>query len=482
MSALQSAFRAVAIFWTLARYRLFWALYRDIVRGHLSNPHCGCEADARMTRRAARLRNALERLGPTFIKLGQFLSRRPDLFPVAYLEALAELQEEAPSVPFAEVRRRLQEVCICGHGTGAAKKPTCLHCRGIEEVFDSFEPQPIASASLAQVHRAVYRGERVAVKLLKPGVLDRLNADLALLHRLAPLMGRALGTSRNVDSRELIAEFRRGLLDEVNFENEALNIERFRDSHPNAGAVRAPAVYWEFERADMLVLECIEGVSLRAWRGAVEERQRLARVLARDFIQQVFIDNFFHADPHPGNLIVQADGRVVYLDFGAVGALDRPSRRALLRLLQSIMEDDPDLAVEAVLEVGGTDRGTVDVHALRSDVDRIIQLYRRRGGARWSDAVVQATRRHGLRLPRSILLYAKATMLNEALVRDLDPTFELLPVAREMVAPIIGGELEDLLKRTRRDLARLPEHYAALLRDLPELLRVWLSQSESGSD
>lgn len=482
MRVLRHAVRAGAILWTFTRYRLFWAIYRDVVRGHLSNPHCECDEDVRTLARARRFRAALEALGPAFVKLGQFLSRRPDILPATYLQVLSGLQEETPAISFAAARQRLEAVCICGpHGGEHEPKATCLHCRRIEGVFESFEPQPIASASLAQVHRAVYRGEAVAVKFLKPGVLDRLNTDLALLNALRWAIVGPLGIGRNVPAGELVEEFRRRLLEEVNFENEALNIERFRDTHPDGGLVRAPAVYWEFERADMLVLDLVEGASLRSWQGRPEEGHRLALTIARDFIQQVFIDNFFHADPHPGNVFVQPDGRVVYLDFGAVGQLERSARRGVLRLFHSILQNDPDLAVDAVLEVGGTDPASVDVHDLRLDIARIIQLYRRGRGKRWSDAVVHTARRHGLRLPRSILLYAKATMLNEALVTELDPEFEVLPVARGMVLPIIEKEVADRLARLRHDLPEVTSAYADVLRDLPKMLRDWLERGPSAA-
>ena len=470
---IRQATRAAVILWTFTRRGLLWSVYSDVVRGHVSNPHCACEDDLGVAKRARRLRTALEQLGPTFVKLGQFLSRRPDLAPPGYLKELAELQEGALAVPFSVVRRRLEEVCICSPSRSGehVMKPACLHCRHIEGVFEEFDPDPVASASVAQVHRAVYRGEQVAVKLLKPGVLDRLNADFALLERLRWFVGRVLGVSRNMPVDDFLREFRRTLLEEVNLEYEAINIERFRDRHPDDGPVRAPAVFWEFERADILVLEFITGVSLREWRGTEDEGRRLAEVLAEDFIRQVFVDNFFHADPHPGNVFIQPDGRVAYLDFGTVGRLDRAARRALLMLLRAILEDDSELACRAVLEAGRTDPRSVDMEELRSSVDRIIQLYRRRGGARWTDAVVLTARRHRLQLPRSFLRYAKATMLNESLVTELDPGFVVLPVARRMARPIIEKELTGTAERLKHGVPELVDLLEEILEDLPRIIR-----------
>ena len=493
MKAVRDAARAATIVWTLLRHRVPGALYRDVVRTHLSNPHCACEADAEMTARARRMRHALERLGPAFIKLGQFLSRRPDLVPGPYLDELSGLQERTPPVRYEAARATLESVCICpsghadqedrggGRGHGHDPVSACLHCRGVEGVFDRFDPEPVASASLAQVHRAVYRGRPVAVKFLKPGVLDLLNRDLALLRRLRWVTGRLLGLGRNMDPGELMEEFARRLREEVDLEHEALNIERFRDGHPDEGEVRAPRVFWEFRRADVLVMAFAEGRSLRTWRGAPEERKRLAERLCRDFVEQVFVENLFHADPHPGNLVVEVDGRITFLDFGTVGRLDRKARKGLLRLLRAILEDDAELAASAVLAMGRTDPAAVDRPQLVADVDRIIQLYRRRAGVRWTDEVVAVARRHRIRLPRSILLYAKATVLSESLVTELDPEFEVLPVLTAALGPVLRREVEDRLTELRRTLPELMATYAELARRLPPLIGRFLEDGGDGA-
>lgn len=481
MEIVRSLTRAVTIAWAFIRRGLPWTVYRDVVRGHLYNPHCGCRADELMARRAARLREALEHLGPTFVKLGQFLSQRPDLLPPTYLEALAELQEHTPAVPFESLRRHLEEVCICAGPLGHEPREACLHCRRVEGVFEELSPEPLASASLAQVHRGVFRGEDVAIKILKPGVLDRLNGDLALLRRLRWVVGRGLGIQGNLAPGELVEEFRRRLLEEVNFENEALNLTEFRAGHPDEGAVRGPRVFWELERSDVLVMELVEGRSLATWQGSREEGRRLAATIAEDFLRQVFLLNCFHADPHPGNLVVDDEGCVVYLDFGAVGRLDQRTRRGLLRLLQAIVRDDPDLAVGTVLELGRTDPASVEVAELRGDIARVIQLYRVRHGGRWADSVLGVARRHRIKLPRAILLYAKATLQTEALVNRLDPSFEMLPVLENMALPIAEKELSDLAAGVARQIPRAAEEYADLLAELPGLLRRWVEATEATS-
>lgn len=477
-NAFRRGHRVIEVSWTFLRHGAVGSVYRDIVRNHVTNPHCGCEADEAVRSRARGMRRALEDLGPTFVKLGQFLSRRPDLVPLAYIEELTRLQDRTAGVPFDEIRRRLEAVCICGHGGGGHDpKPTCLHCLGVDRVFDAFEREPLASASLAQVHRARYGSRHVAVKVLRPDVLDRLNLDLALLRRSRWVVGRLLGIDRTMPVSEFVDEFRRRLLEEVNLENEALNLSRFGDTHPAGGPVEVPAVHWEFDRSDVLVMDFLPGGALSRWTGTAEEGRSLARLLGEDFARQVFLHNLFHADPHPGNILLRPDGGLAYLDLGAVGELEPRTRRSLLELLRAILRQDPDLAVHAVLAAGETDPATVDREELRRDVGRIIQLYRRRGGNRWTDEVIATARRHRIRLPRSILSYAKATMLTESLLAELDPDFELLPVIRGLVGPLLEKELADLANRLPRELAELPGPYAELLRDLPGLLRSWLGNA-----
>jgi len=194
-------------------------------------------------------------------------------------------------------------------------------------------------------------------------------------------------------------------------------------------------------------------------------------MLAEDFLRQVFIRNFFHADPHAGNIVIPADGTVVYIDFGTMGQLDPEARRALYRVFRAIVEDDPDDAVAAVLAVGGTDPAGVDVAQFRLEVDRIIQRFRRRPGTSWTGPVVDAARRHRIRLPASVLLYARAAMLTETLVAELDPSFEILPVVREMALPILEHEWAAAVRGMPRRLPDVLEQLAGLLGDLPSIVR-----------
>ncbi len=460
--------RAIQIFWAFARRNLFWGLYRDLHQ-HLTNQDCACADDRRLAGRAVRLREALEELGPTFVKLGQVLSRRPDLVPRSYLQELERLQDRAAPVPFAAVRAQLTARCICGEEIRHERHdPQCLHCLPVDQVFDAFEETPVAAASLAQVHRATFRGHAVAVKILRPGVLDRINTDLAIVRRFRRLLLRGLGLAGSLDPGEFFEEFRRRLQAEVDLKREALHIERFRANRDPDGPITAPRVFWEFKRSDLLVMAFVDGQPIGHARLSRARRRALAQVIVRDFLTQVFVDNFFHADPHPGNLFVDRDGRLVYLDFGAVGVLGERVRRDMGELFRAMLEADPDRAVRAVLRLGQTDPARVDLEGLREELDRIIYLCRTRPGSRWTDEVIEATRRYGIRLPGSALALTKAVLLVESVALELDPDFSFFEQLEGMAPELRRHAAEDALTR---DLPRVLEEYAEAFARLPDLLR-----------
>ena len=462
--------RAVQVLWAFGRRNLVWGLYRDVYQRHLTNQDCACEADRRLAGRAVRLREALEELGPTFVKLGQVLSRRPDLVPRVYLEELEKLQDRAAPVPFPAIRAQLIARCICGEQIRHERHdPHCLHCLPFEQVFEAFDETPVAAASLAQVHRATFRGQAVAVKVLRPGVLDRINTDLAIIRRFRRLLLRGVGLAGSIEPREFFDEFQRRLQTEVDLEAEALSIDRFRANREPDGPITAPRVFWEFRRRDLLVMDFVEGQPIgQATRLSPARRRRLAHAIVRDFLKQVFVDNFFHADPHPGNLFLGEDGRLVYLDFGAVGRLGERVRRDMGELFRAMVEADPGRALRAVLRLGETDPGRVNLEGLEQELDRIIYLCRTRPGSRWSDEVIEAARRYGIRLPGSALALAKAVVLVESVALELDPEFSFFAELEGMAPQLNAHAVEEALTR---DLPRVLEEYARAIARLPELLR-----------
>jgi ubiquinone biosynthesis protein len=477
MGMMQKLRRLIAIGRAFLRRNLFFTLYRDVYHRHISDRDCSCEADQQLKQRAKKLREAFEELGPTFIKLGQVLSRRPDLLPQGYILELEALQDHAAPLPFADIQQAMRQRCVCGERMlRGAHHPLCFHCNPFEAVFERFDEAPLASASLAQVHRARFRGEEVVVKLLRPGVLDVINLDLSILWRVKGLLIRVLDLDRNIDADSFFVEFRRRLEQEVDLKAEALNIERFRGLQHSEPQVRAPKVYWGFERSDLLVMEYLQGEPIRTARALpTEQRKVLASLILRNFLKQIFVDNFFHADPHPGNILLLRDGVIGYLDFGTMGRVDRASRRGMQQLFDAMIAGDADEAARAVLKLGGTNPFAVDQEALQLDLERLIQLYRVQDGGRWTDQIIETARRYSIRLPKSVIPLTKGLVLVESLALELDPEVNLMQEIEAIVGEVA---LEGIKDKLSVEIPEILESYSTLLAELPTFLQRWLAERE----
>jgi ubiquinone biosynthesis protein len=463
--------RTIQIFWAFGRRNLFASLYLDLYRAKLSSRSCECEEDQRLSKRARRLREALEDLGPAYIKLGQILARRGDVFPPAYIKELEALQDHARPVPSVEIRRLLESICVCEHGSEkpvAMHEPTalCIHCNKVDTIFERFHDEPLAVASLAQVHRAKFHGEEVVVKVLKPGVLDILNRDLAILHRLRRSLIRWIGLSNSLNPDEFHAELQRSLRAEVDLQAEGLHMDAFRQSAEKG--ISAPGVHWGFLRDDILVMEFIQGDPLdKAVKQTPTVRAEQANRLAVSFLRQVFVHNLFHGDPHPGNLILRGD-EIVFIDFGAVSRLDPDTQRHLARLLAEISNNDTSAATLAILELCGKSRDDLaKMPGLLVDVGLIVQGFRTGAGTRWSDRIVEIARRYDLKLPRSVITLAKALVLIEAMALKLDPEFRLQNAIDEFMRDVAPAEAKRTLKEIRETLLE----YKELASEVPALIR-----------
>jgi len=412
----------------------------------------------------ARVRHALQDLGPAFVKLGQILATRVDLFAPEWIAEFEKLQDQAPAADYPEVRAQLIE------DLGAPP----------ETIFAAFDPEPIAAGSIAQVHRArLADGTEVAVKVRRPGIRAVVEADLRLLARLADLLEGHVAEFARFHAREVVRQFTRTMRAELDLAAECRNAERVAQSFRDDPAIVVPKVYWEWTGERVNVQAYIEGTLSRepaALAAAGLDRGVLAHRGAQAMLKMVLEDGFFHADPHPGNLFYLPGNRVAFIDFGMAGHLSERRRDELVRLLDGLVGRDADSVVDVLLDWAGAER--VDAGKLAVDVDAFIDRYHGialqdlRMGAMLGD-LTALLREHSLALPADLALVLKACVTLETYGRELDPEFDMVgeaaPFLRAAVLARRGPAA--LAKRAWRAGSALADIVGDLPQDLRELIR-----------
>ncbi|RME82378.1 MAG: 2-polyprenylphenol 6-hydroxylase, partial [Zetaproteobacteria bacterium] len=360
------------------------------------------------------IRTALERLGPTFIKFGQMLSTRTDLLPVEIAAELKKLQDAVPPAPFAEVRAMLER---------AYKRPLV----GEGGAFASFDPQPVAAASIAQVHFATLPdGRKVAVKVRRPNIERVIEDDLALLKRLAELVERYVPEWRRLKPREVVEEFARTIRAELNLRAEGAHAERFAENLADVPYVRIPRVVWDWTKPVALVTERIDGIPIdevQALKEAGHDTLKLCERLATLFFHMVFVDGYFHADMHPGNIFVAADGALVLVDFGIVGRVPMRTRRYLAEMLVAFLERDYRRAALVHLRAGYVPPDT-DISAFEDALREIAApIFNRPLGeisiAELLGVMFSVTERFRMETRPELLLLQKTMLTIEGIAREL---------------------------------------------------------------
>jgi ubiquinone biosynthesis protein len=382
---------------------------------------------ASSTERARRLRGMLEELGPTFAKLGQILSTRPDLVSPEMSDELAKLQDRVAPLTEEEVVRVLEQ---------ELRVPW-------EDVFESIDPDPLAAGTIGQVHRAVLEsGERVVVKVQRPRAREEIMRDLGLLEVLAEKALHREGLRATVDIPALVQHLSESLRRELDFLREAANVERMRAVLATYNRLEVPRVYPELSTSRLLVLEFIEGVPIVDAPDS-EERREAGKQLLEAFYRQLLVDGFFHADPHPGNLL-WSDGTIYFLDLGMVGELEPELRELLILLLLAFWRDDPKFLSEAVVMLGGDGpRRDLDLDALEREFEafigqfRVSSLHDIRIGP-MLDGMIQIASRHGIRLPASLALSGKAFGQMQLAVAELDPKLDPFKIVGSFLLRNLG--------------------------------------------
>jgi len=380
---------------------------------------------------ARRFRRMLEELGPTFIKFGQMLSVRQDLFADDVIAELAGLQDRVPPFPGAEAR------AIVERELG----------QPLSALYASFDEEPLAAASVAQVHVArLLEGDMVIVKVQRPGIDETVHADIQVLYLVARLVMRHIPEWRRFDPPGLVSEFAASLLRELDFNDEGRSADRFRQEFASEPTIYVPRIYWELSGRRVLTMEHSKGRHISAeYPSDAETRTRSAQTLARLLLSQIFEHGFFHGDMHPGNVFLLSDGRICFHDFGIVGRLSPIDQRHLRQLVLALVLRDAEWMADLYFEMGVA-APSVEWQAFARDLDDALDRYYTVAGSTSSFGEILRQfillgSRHDIRVPHELLLVAKVFMQVESLCLELDPRFNMLATLQGYVPRLVGRQL-----------------------------------------
>jgi ubiquinone biosynthesis protein len=368
-----------------------------------------------------RIRLFLEELGPTFIKMGQIASTRYDLLPAEIITELEKMQDQAQPFSFETVKEILEE---------ELGQP-------LEALFAEFNGEPLAAASIGQVHFAVLKtGERVAIKIQRPNMKGTVETDLEILQDLALLAEQRLDWAAHYQIRDIADELAKSLLEELDYTIEGRNSEKIANQFKNDPGIMIPKVFWDYTTRKVLTMEYVEGIKLNEihkLKDAGNNPKELAKNVVNAILKQILVEGYFHGDPHPGNLLALPGNDIVFLDFGMVGRLSSEMKNNLASLVIALMRKKTDDVVKAIMHMGIVPEN-IDVLALRSDVDRLYEKYYDVALSTTSLAQVigdlfAVAFQHHIRIPSDLTLLGKTLLTMEGVVVKLDPEISILKVA-----------------------------------------------------
>lgn len=416
-----------------------------------------------------RLRMAFGELGPSFIKLAQMLSSRPDLITPEYADEFKLLQDKVPPFDPARAREMIEAE---------------FH-RPVSDIFAEFETRPLAAASIAQVHRATLKtGEKVIVKVQRPDIHDIIETDIAILNAIARLMLKYIPESRFFDPQGIVHEFSRSVRRELDFVTEGRNAQRFGRNFEKSESILIPAVYPELLSPKVLVMERIEGIRIDNIAGIDAmgiDRHELARRGVDAYFKMIFEDGFFHADPHPGNLFVLADGRIGLMDFGIVGWLSPEVIDNIASAFLAVIHKDFDRLVDLYIDLGLVTED-IDIDAFKSefkaDMAYLMEpLYdlsiSEINFPEYLEALTHLVIKHGLRVPSELFLVNRTILIMDNIGRQLDPQYNLMTAAEPYAARLMKERLspERILARTREGVSEMADIFLDTPKQLNRLLR-----------
>ncbi|MDH7600519.1 MAG: AarF/ABC1/UbiB kinase family protein [Armatimonadota bacterium] len=442
--------------WFVQRIGLAEHLGRQTPRHHVEAP--------------THLREVLEELGPTFIKLGQILSTRPDILPQSYIAELEKLQDTAPTLPVEEVRAVIESEF--GVNT--------------EQVYAEFDPVPLAAASLAQVHAArLADGTPVIVKVQRPHIEEQIETDIEIIYKRVQFVEKHWERARTYGLTELVDEFATILREELDYTREARNTDRLREVLSRHKRVKVPIVHWKYTTRRVLTLEKLEGTKITEIAnnaGIGYDPVELAARLASLFVEQVFVDGFFHADPHPGNILVAPDGTIQLVDCGQVGRIDPETKAGIVRMLVAFEQQDVRALADEILFLGITEK-EVDVRRLTNDLERVLRAYygmptRAVNMGQLLKLVLSVSAKHKVRLPASFAVLGKVIASIDGICRRLDPNLNFTDIARKYVGKAVRKEL--VFEGSTAELYRALVAMRSLVVSLPEQMSRLMRKAVEG--
>jgi ubiquinone biosynthesis protein len=419
-----------------------------------------------------RLRITLERLGPTFIKLGQILSIRPDLLPKEYIDELGNLQDRVPPFPFKKAEKIIERE---------------LH-HPINKLFLDFKKEPVASASISQVYKAKLKnGQLVAVKVQRPKVKEIMKTDIEIMFYVAKLLEKHFKKMRKYGPVGIVQEFKDWTYDELDFRKEAENAKKFYKNFRGSETVKIPKVYDKYSTRDVLVLEYIKGIELHNLHKVKKKKEYNIREIMNNgfdaLLTQVFEHGFFHADPHPGNILILKDNKIAFIDFGIVGHFDDFLKKKSVELFYAFIEGDIDSMVNIFLEIGAKGKGRIDVEAFREDVARVVEPLRK-GTLKEAklmsalEQVFDVSLEHHIKPPVDFALFTKTILELEGIGLEYVPHFKFMDNARPFIEKLIKREFK--ISDMAKDLAGNLAKYGKLFKDLPDQLSSALRRIQRG--
>ena len=416
-----------------------------------------------------RIRKVLEQLGPAYIKLGQMLSTRPDLVGIEIANELQKLRDETPATPFDEMKALIEE---------ELDSP-------LEEIFSDIIETPLGSASLGQVYKGKLKdtGEEVAIKVLKPNSREIIESDVKIMKFLASRMDKYISLTRTYNLPAMVSEFERSIFKEINFFEEAINLQNLAKNFRNVNYIKIPEVYLDYCSEKVITMELINGVKLT---DLIEgdypdiDKKRIANYGLKSYFQQIMIDGFFHADPHPGNLIVTEDKKLCYIDAGMMGVLNEDFKEDLAALILLLISGNTNNIITQLMYMGII-RPSQNTPELRSDIDDLMNLYygaelRNMDGA--MEDLLNAMIKNNVVLPKDFVMIGRGIALIEDTGKKLDPNFNATVELKKLSRQIIKNKYKPRrMSNVGLNYLLQMEHLA---KDLPDTIRTTANKLEEG--